>query len=373
MPYQRLYAEVDLKAVASNIRLIRKLTTPGTRIMAVVKADAYGHGILPVSKTAAANGADCLGVAICEEGVELREYGVNIPVLVLGYTPEHLLEQVIKYDLIQTVYMYDTAVILSKAANRLGKVAEIHIKLDTGMNRLGFLPNKAALSDITEISKLPAVSILGIFSHFADADAKDLMFTEYQFTQFREFTRKLEENGVNIPFRHCANSAGMLGSAHFHLDMVRPGIITYGLPPSDNFNVNKMGFIPAMSLKSQVSMVKRIDSGLSVSYGRKFYTKRPTIAATIPAGYADGYSRRMSDGGRVLIHGKYAPVIGTVCMDQFVADVTDIPDVRPGDEAVLMGRQGGNEITAGEIARIRETIDYEVVCGIGKRVPRVFL
>ena len=373
MSYKRLYAEINLKDVASNLHIIRKLTAPQAKIMAVVKADAYGHGIIPISQTAAANGADYLGVAICEEGLELREFGFTIPILVLGYTPEHLLEQVVKNNLIQTVYTYEAAAILSKAAIRLNKTAQIHIKIDTGMNRLGFMPDDSALSDIVNISKLAAVNITGGFTHFAVADEEDLSFTEYQFSQFNEFTQKLAALGVHFPMRHSANSAGLLDNARFHLDMVRPGIILYGLPPSKQYNSEKLGLKPAMSLKSRVSLVKRIEAGVSIGYGRKFYTKRPTIAATVSAGYADGYTRRMSGGGRVLIHGGYAPVIGTVSMDQFVVDVTDIPDVHIGDEAVLMGRQGGNQITAEEIADIRKTIGYEVICGVGKRVPRIYI
>jgi len=373
LTYQRMYAEVDLNAVASNMRLIRKLTAPRAKISAMVKADAYGHGVIPVSETLIENGADCLGVAICEEGAELRKHGINIPILVLGYTPDELLEPVIEYDLTQTVYTYETAAMLSKIAVRLGKTALIHIKIDTGMNRLGFLPNQSALADIARLIKLPSIAVTGIFTHFAAADEGDLSFTDYQFRLFNEFIHNLSESGVRIPAAYCANSAGLLDNKRFHMDMVRPGIILYGLPPSGKFDLRGLGFKPAMSLKSRVSLVKNIDPGVSVSYGRKFYTRRPTAAATVSAGYADGYARRMSAGGRVLIHGAFAPVIGTVCMDQFVADVTDIPDVRVGDEAVLMGRQGENEITADEIARIRDTINYEVVCGIGKRVPRVYL
>ena len=373
MSNKRLYAEINLRDVVSNLHIIRKLTAPQAKIMAVVKADAYGHGIIPISKTAAANGADYLGVAIYEEGLELRESGLTIPILVLGYTPEHLLEQVVKNNLIQTVYTYEAAAILSKAAIRLNKTAQIHIKIDTGMNRLGFMPDDNALSDIANISKLAAVNITGGFTHFATADEEDLSFTEYQFSQFNEFTQKLAARGVHFPMRHSANSAGLLDNARFHLDMVRPGIIVYGLPPSKQYNAEELGLKPAMSLKSRVSLVKHIDAGVSIGYGRKFYTKRPTIAATVSAGYADGYTRRMSGGGRVLIHGGYAPVIGTVSMDQFVVDVTDIPDVHIGDEVVLMGRQGGNQITAEEIADLRETIGYEVICGVGKRVPRIYI
>ena len=373
MPYQRLYAEVDLNAAASNMRLIRRLTSPAAKICAVVKADAYGHGIVPVSETLLRSGADCLGVAICEEGAELREHGIGAPILVMGYTPDELLDTIIRYDLTQTVYTYETAAKLSKIAVRFHKTANIHIKVDTGMNRLGFLPGQTAAADITAVCKLPSIRVSGIFTHFAAADEGDLSFTDYQYGVFQRFVHGLAAGGVRIPTVYCANSAGLLDDARYHMDMVRPGIILYGLPPSEKFDVRALGFKPVMSLKSRVSFVKRIDAGVSVSYGRRFFTARQTVAATIPAGYADGYARSMSNGGRVLIHGSYAPVIGTVCMDQFVTDVTDIPNVRAGDEAVLMGSQGENEITADEIARIRETIHYEVVCGIGKRVPRIYL
>ena len=370
--HQRLYAEIDLKAIASNIQLIRKLTAPNAKIMAVVKADAYGHGIIPVSRTVIENGADYLGVAICEEGIELRKYGLECPIVILGYTPRHLLEQVIKNDLNQTVYTYEAGELLSKTARRLAKVADINIKIDTGMSRLGFLPNNDSISDIVAISELPALNIAGFFTHFAVADEEDLSFTEHQLTQFSDFMQKLEACGIRPPMCHCSNSAGLLDGERFHLDMVRPGILIYGLPPSKQFDVEALGFKSVMSLKSQVSLVKSIDKGTSVSYGRRFYAKRPTIAATVPAGYADGYARCMSNGGQVLIHGSYAPVIGTVTMDQFIADVTDIPDVRIGDEVVLMGRQGENRITADDIAGLRATINYEVICGIGKRVPRKY-
>ena len=373
MTYQRLYAEVDLNAVASNMRLIRKLTSPAAAVFPAVKADAYGHGLIPVSETVLANGASGLGVAICEEGALLREHGVAAPILILGYTPEELLGDVVEYNLTQTVYDYETAARLSDIAARSNKTAQIHIKIDTGMSRLGFLPGKAAISDIQKIYRLPSVVVNGIFTHFAAADEADLSFTEQQFTQFNGFIDELRKTGAHVPALHCANSAGLLDSGRYHMDMVRPGIILYGLPPSARFDARGLGFKPAMGLKSRVSLVKRIEAGVSVSYGRRFFTARPTVTATIAAGYADGFTRRMSAGGRVLVRGIFAPVIGTVCMDQFVADVTDIPGVRMGDEAVLLGRQGANEITAEEIARVRETINYEVVCGIGKRVPRIYL
>jgi alanine racemase len=365
--------EIDLSAIASNMHAIRRAVGPKPKIMAIVKADGYGHGALQTARTALASGADCLGVAIYEEGAELRESGIDRPILILGYTTPNEQADAIRGGLTQTVFNMETAQAISKTAVALGKSARVHIKVDTGMSRLGFIPSAHAADCIYNIAELPGIEITGMFTHFALSDGPDDAFTLEQFKRFTGFARLLEARGLHIPVLHCCNSAALLDEPSMHLDMVRAGIILYGLEPSEYKPLDGLGFRPAMSLRAHISMVKRVGVGVSVSYGRKFVTERETVIATIPVGYADGYRRSMSNRARVLVHGEYAPVIGTVCMDQFMTDVTDIPGVTAGDEAVLMGRDGQNQITADEIARIQNTINYEVVCGISKRVPRYYI
>jgi len=373
MEYKRVYAEIDLDRIASNMRIIRRLTPARRKIMAVVKANGYGHGAAEAAKTALYNGADWLGVAICEEGAALRENHIFAPILVLGYSPEPLFDLVIRHGLTQTVFSAETAKTLSDAALVCGKKADVHIKIDTGMSRLGFLPGKEAVREIAKVMCMPGISVTGIYTHFAQSDPAGADFTYAQYARFRDFLALLEENGIRIPMTHVANSGGILYYPELEADMVRAGIILYGLPPSEDADFAGMGFGPALSLKTQISLIKRVPAGVSVGYGRTFFTKRPTDVATVPVGYADGFSRHMSRGGRVLAGGRYAPVIGAVCMDQFMIDVTDIPGIKAGDEVVIIGSQGENEIGAEEVAAVSGTINYEIVCGIGRRVPRVYV
>ncbi len=371
--YNRVVSEINLDAIAYNIRKIRKITNKNSQIMAVVKADAYGHGAVEVSKVALYNGADALAVAITDEGIQIRKNNIKVPILVLGYTPEMQLEDCVKYDLIQTVYNFEMAENISKVAKRLNKIAKIHIKVETGMGRLGFLPSKEAYEDIIKISQMENIKIDGAFTHFATADSEDKTFTYEQAGLFKNFISELEKRGVNIPIKHCANSAAIMDLPEFSFNMVRAGIILYGMYPSDEVNKQKLDIKPAMSLKTQISYVKEEPCGVSIGYGRTFFTQRNSKVATVPVGYADGYSRALSNKARVLVRGKYAPIVGRICMDQFMIDITDIPEASIGDEVVLIGEQGGNMVSAEEIAKLIDTINYEVVCMIGKRIPRVYI
>ncbi|NLB79475.1 MAG: alanine racemase, partial [Clostridiaceae bacterium] len=344
-----------------------------TSLIAVVKADAYGHGALGVIPTLIENGVGTRAVSILDEAIQLRKAGITIPVLVMNYTDPARAEEIIEYSLTQAVYCHNLAEALSRTAVRLGKQAKIHIKIDTGMARVGFQPGYKAVKDIAQINNLSGIIIEGLFTHFASADEVRREYTNPQYERFKSVVKELNKMGIMIPVKHIANSAAIIQYPDMCLDMVRPGIILYGLYPSKDIDRSLIELKPAMRLLSKVSFVKEIDAGVPVSYGRIYETKRKSIIATIPVGYADGYSRLLSNCGRVLIHGQFAPVVGRVCMDQFLVDVTDIPGVKTGDEAVLIGRQGNNEITADEVAELTGTINYEVVCLVGKRVPRVYI
>jgi alanine racemase len=366
--YERCFAEISLSAIANNARLIRAKTSKNAKVMAVVKADGYGHGAVQVAKTALANGADNLAVATVDEGMKLRENNINAPILTFGFVPESEIPNAIARDIAMTVYSEVSAAKISRCAERMDTTARVHIKVDTGMTRLGFSPDSHACE---LIRRLPGLDIEGVYTHFAAADEKRLEFTYTQLKLFEEFVERLHIIGVNPRIRHCANSAGLLRDSVFHMDMVRAGIILYGLAPSRDVPIRQLGFKPAMSIKSCISMVKRVNPKIGVSYGRTFITNRETIIATIPVGYADGY-RRVTNKGRVLINGEFAPILGRVCMDQFMVDVTNINGVTAEDEVVLIGKQGEHEIAADDIAELSGTINYEVVCGISKRVPRVY-
>jgi len=345
-----------------------------TEIMAVVKADAYGHGVFETVPTLLENGASRLAVSMLDEAIQLREFGIKVPILVLGYTEPSRAEDIIKYNITQTVFSHELAKALSDAAVKLGRQAKIHIKIDTGMGRVGFKPGYGAVKDVVRISELPGIIIEGLFSHFASADEADPEYTRLQFERFESIVQELNRIGILIPVKHIANSAAVIQYPNLHLNMVRPGIILYGLYPSDEVDRKLIDIRPAMELKAKVVHVKEVEEGTPISYGRTFVTKRKSRIATLPIGYADGFSRLLSNKGRVLIHGQYAPIVGTICMDQCMVDVTDIDgEVKTGDEAVIFGVQGNNRITVEEIAELCNTINYEVVCLIGKRIPRVYL
>ena len=370
--YQRVVAEINLDNIAHNLKEVKKRVGEDTKVLAVVKADAYGHGAVEVSKVVLYNGADWLGVATCEEGVQLRNNSIFVPILLLGYTPPARVREVILNNLTQTVFSYDMALEFSNEAVRLEKNAHVHIKIDTGMGRIGFMPNEESLREISEISKLPNINITGIYTHFATADEKDKSFTFEQYKKFTYMAENTEKIVGRKIIKHAANSGAIIDLPELKLDMVREGIILYGLYPSLQVQKN-IDIRPCMTIRTNVSYVKDMEEGESIGYGRTFFTKRKSRIATIPVGYADGYARAMSNKAFVIINGKKVPVIGNVCMDQFMADVTDAGEVKAGDSVILMGEDNGEKISADDIAEIQKTISYEVLCGIGKRVPRVYI
>ena len=366
--YERVIAEINLDNIAYNMQNIRKAVDKNTKIMAIVKADGYGHGAVEIAKTALYNGASFLGVAIIDEAIELRKNNIFEPILILGNTIEHKLLQVIKYNITQTVFSYDMAKKLSDEAMKIKKSVDIHIKIDTGMSRLGFLPTDDAIKEILAIKDLPYINITGIFTHFATSDFKDKTFTKEQFEKYMYVVNKLEENGLTNLIKHVSNSGAILDLKEYRLNMVRAGIILYGMYQSNEVLKN-IDLKPAMSIKTHISYVKEIDENTSVSYCRTYFTNKKTKIATIPVGYADGYARVLSNKARVFVNGYYAQVIGNICMDQFMIDVTHIENIKEGDIVTILG----DGITAEELASLQNTINYEIVCTIGKRIPRVYI
>ncbi len=372
LEYQRTIAEINLDAIGHNIREIKKRIEPKTRLLAVVKADAYGHGAVETAQVCLYNGADELAVATFDEGVALRNNNIFVPILILGYTVENRLEDVVLNNLTQTVFSYELAKQLSDTAVRLNKTANAHISIDTGMSRIGFLPCEESLDEIDKIFKLPNLRITGVFTHFSTADEADKSFTNQQFERFKYMTDGIEAKGHKGLIRHCANSAAIIDLPQMQMDMVRAGIIIYGMLPSNQVS-SSIDLIPAMSIKTHISYVKELPPGIGVGYGRKYYTSKLTKIATVPLGYADGYSRQLSNKAHMIVNGQYADVIGNVCMDQLMLDVTDIKDVNMGDEVTVMGISGDKCVSAEELGAMMGTINYEVVCGIGKRVPRAYI
>jgi alanine racemase len=367
-----VWAEVSLKAISHNMREVRRLITPGTKIMAVVKANAYGHGAAKVAPVVLKEGADYLAVARVKEGIVLRETGIDAPILVLGYTPFTQFKELMVYDLAQTIYTQEMAALLAQEAAKQKKQVNIHFKIDTGMGRLGFLPAPETLKEILSLARLPYLEIEGIFTHLASADEKNKSVALSQIAKYCQFIEDLKKEGLDIPLRHCANSAAVIDLPQTHLNMVRPGIMIYGLYPSLDVNTNHLNLRPAMSFKARIAQVKKVPAGFKVSYGSTWSTPKPTVIATLPVGYADGYSRLLSSKGQVLIHGQRASVVGRVCMDMCMVDVGHIPDVYPGEEAVLFGTQEGTFLPVEEVASLMGTINYEVVCMVNDRVPRVY-
>ena len=370
---ERVLAIIDLDAIAYNMTNIKSKVGKETGIIGIIKADAYGHGSVEISRVILENGADWLAVAVVDEGINLRKNGIAAPILLLGYTPELRLEDVVNNGFIQTVYTYETAKKLSDVAVRLGKTAVIHIKIDTGMGRIGYRVKEASADEIVKISELPNIEVNGMFTHFSTADEKDKNYTLNQYNKFVQMDAFLRERGLEIPIKHAANSAAIMDFDNMMFNMVRPGIILYGAYPSEEVDKDNLSIKPAMSVKTHVSYVKEVNEGDYISYGRKYQAVGKRIIATIPVGYADGFIRAYSNGGKVLIKGEYAPIVGRICMDQFMVDVTDIKDVQVNDEVVLIGKQGNKEITVDFIASILDTINYEVFCTLSKRVPRQYI
>ena len=371
----RSWAEVDLDAIAANARAIRRFVRHGAEVMGVVKADAYGHGVGEVVPTLLANGVSRLAVSMLDEAVQLRHSGVEAPILVLGYTDPRRAEEILRHRITQTVYSLDLAQALSDAAVRKDTEVRVHVKVDTGMGRVGFQAGFDAIKSILAIREMPRIVVEGIYTHFASADETDTAFTLQQFERFMGIGSELGRIGVHIPIRHVCNSAAMARFPSMHLDMVRPGLSLYGLAPKGcpGFGSGGLELVPAMSLKSNLILVKDVEPGTPISYGRRFVAGRPSRIATIPIGYADGYSRSLGGNAEALIRGRRVPVVGRICMDTCMADVTDLPvSAALGDEVVLFGRQGEETISADEIADRMGTISYEVVCLAGKRVPRAY-
>ncbi len=365
--FNRAWAEVNLDNIAHNVQEIRRIVDKKTEILGVVKADAYGHGVMEVTKVLLENGVSRLAVSMLDEAIQLRKDGIDVPILVLSYTDPGRAEEIIKNDVTQTVFSHDLAESLSQAAQSLERNVKIHIKIDTGMTRVGFMPGYSAVKNVISISKLPRIIVEGLFTHFALADEKDKTYTNMQFERFTTIVNELNRVGVYIPVKHVCNSAGIIEFPHMHLNMVRPGIALYGLYPSSEVSREKINLKPAMTLKANIILVKDVEKDTCISYGGIFKTKRDSRIATIPIGYADGYTRLLTNKGKVLINGQRAPIVGKICMDQCMVDITDIKgDVNVGDEVVLFGKQGEEEIKVDELAQSIGTINYEVVSIIGK-------
>ncbi|MCL5074148.1 MAG: alanine racemase [Chloroflexi bacterium] len=362
------WVEIDLGAIAYNLQRIKALVGSSVEVMAVLKADAYGHGILRVARTALLNGASLLGTACLSEAVGLRERGITAPILILGYTPPWQAREVVRYDLRAAVFSLDVARHLSRAAVSQKRPALVHIKVDTGMARLGLAPTEV-LSFAEQVRELPNIQIEGIFTHFAKADVRDDPYTLYQLAQFEKVLRQLADRGIVVRYVHAANSAAILTRPQSHFNLVRLGIAMYGLDPSSEVRCPP-DFKRALSFKTQVAQVKHLPAGSCISYGCTYVTTRPSVIAVLPVGYGDGFRRAPNHWGEVLVRGQRAPIVGTVCMDMCMIDVTDIPNVRQGDEVVLIGEQGHESITVEEVARRLGTINYEVVSEILARVPR---
>lgn len=372
--YSRIRADIDLDAVLYNFENMKANIRPGCKITAVIKADGYGHGSVQIAELM--EPYDYMwgfAVAAADEAFRLRRAGIRKPIMLLGYTFDEFYEDLIREDVRICVFDYDTAVRVSDAAFTAKKKAIIHIALDTGMSRIGFRDNDASVAEIVKIAKLPNIEIEGLFTHFARADEVSIDPAVRQLGRYDAFAEKVEKAGVDIPIHHVSNSAGIIRLREANKDMVRAGITVYGLMPSADVETDIVPLKPVMSLVSHISYVKNIEAGDEVSYGGTFKAEKTMRVATIPVGYADGYPRMLSGKGYVLIKGRKAPILGRVCMDQFMVDVTDIEGATRGDEVVLLGKQGDERITAEELGDLSGRFNYELVCDISKRVPRNFI
>ena len=370
--YLRCYAEISLEAIGHNIREVKKRLPEGVKLLGVVKANAYGHGAVPVASYLE-NQVDYFATATIEEAVEIRENGISAPILILGYVSPSQYGDLVEYDITQTIDSYAQALALEKEAARQNRKAKAHLAVDTGMTRIGFQVTEHDADEAAKIADLPHIELEGMFTHFSCADQEDKTYCSMQMEKYDKMTALLAERGVTIPLRHICNSAGIMEFDDHHFEMVRSGIITYGIYPSEEVKKERLDLIPALSWKSHVIHVKEVGPGIGVSYGATYVTEKPmTRIATVSAGYADGYPRALSNQGCVLIHGKKAPIIGRICMDQMMVDVTDIPDVQVEDVVTLVGTDGDETITIEEIANPAARFDYEMLCDISSRVTRVY-
>ena len=372
--YQRVYAAVDLSAVLWNMERMHANLTPGTQIIGVIKTDGYGHGAVPIGRE-----LESLpyvfghAVATAEEAFLLRRAGLEKPILILGYTFPYCYEELIRQDIRPAVFRRDMLKELNDCAARLGKKAVVHVKVDTGMSRIGIQPDEQGICFLEWAAGLRHVDMEGIFTHFARADEKDKSSAEKQLLLFHDFAEKAQKRmGREIPIKHCSNSAGILEMPQANLSLVRAGITLYGLAPSKEVTGEHLFLRPVLSLKSRLVCVKEVKAGTPVSYGGTYVTDKKTRIATVPVGYGDGYPRSLSGKGYVLIHGKRAPILGRVCMDQFMVDVSEIPDVKEGDEVTLIGTDGSEKITMEMLGERSGRFNYELACDLGKRIPRIY-
>jgi alanine racemase len=367
-----VWAEINLSNLDYNIKqIIQKVG--GKEIIGVVKADGYGHGSVAVSRVLLENGVGTLAIATLQEAITLRENGIACPIIMLGITPEFYADTLLKYNITPVTASFENAYAFSEAAKAENKTIDVLVAVDTGMGRIGFLPDDDSIEEFKKISGLPNLRIKGLFSHFATADERDKTYAEQQLSHYNSIYKKLEKAGVEVPLRTFANSAAIMEIPAAYFDAVRPGIVLYGCYPSQEVDRNQLSIRPVMSVKANIIHLKKVQPGFSVSYGRKFTTGRESLIATLALGYADGYPRYLSGKGRVIVNGVYAPLAGNICMDQCMVDVTDVPDVKLGDEVVIMGSQGGLTILADEIGEKTGTINYEVVCAFGQRLPKVYV
>lgn len=367
--YYRVYADINLDAIVENVKALKNLTKEGTKALAVVKADGYGHGDIAVSK-AVYDLVNGYAVATLDEAVNLRENGIDKQILILGYVNPDEYEELVKHEIDATVFDIETAKELDEVAQRLGKKALCNIKVDTGMRRIGLEPDESGKEIVRQIKKLKNINARGIFTHFAASDEKDKTSAEAQFNKFKKFLDELEAEGITFETRHCSNSAAIIDMPQVNLDMVRLGIAMYGMYPSEEVDKSKVKLSPAIELKSHITMVKELEVGQKISYGGTYTTTKKTKIATVSVGYGDGYPRALSSKGYVLVAGKKANIVGRVCMDQMMVDVTDIDNVKRGDIVTLIGHDKDNYISIEEIADLAGTFNYEFVCDLGKRIPR---
>ncbi len=369
--YYRVKADINLDAIAKNAEEIKKRLAPGVKMAAVIKADGYGHGAVPVAETVYET-ADWFAVSNIEEALELRASGIDKPILTLGYTAPLQLPEAIRNHITLTLCGMDSAEEISEAATHMGVSAEVHIKVDTGMGRIGFPTEESFAKQAAQAVKLPSIKPTGIYTHFARADESEKEATKIQYNKFLAFIESLETQGITGLLRHAENSAAILSLPEYQLDMVRLGISLYGMYPSEDVMPGEIVLHPAMEIKSHVAFLKTVPAGTGIGYNATYVTKESRRIATVPVGYGDGYPRALSNCGRVLVHGKSVPIVGRVCMDQMMIDVTDVPGVKRGDTVTLMGREGAEMITAEEIGALSHSFHYEMVCNVGKRIPRVY-
>lgn len=373
--YGRVYAEVDLDALHFNMEQMHRKISPDTRMMGIIKADGYGHGAVQLGRELEQLGYIFgYGVATAEEAFILREAGLEKPILILGYTFPYAYEQLIEKEIRMTVFRYDTLDELASCAAKQGKRAKIHVKLDTGMSRIGIRPDESGLQFIKKALTCEGIETEGIFTHFAKADETDKTSAKRQIDQMSRFVKQVEQEiGYRFPLRHCSNSAGILEIKDANMDMVRAGITMYGLWPSEEVSRESISLHPLLSLKSRLVCVKEVEEGTQVSYGGTYTAEKNMRIATVPVGYGDGYPRGLSGKGYVLIGGKRAPILGRVCMDQFMVSVDDIPEAEEGTEVTLIGKDGEAQITMEELGILSGRFNYELACNLGKRIPRVYV